>query len=80
MSCITTRHHRDVTVHVYVCACYSSKCSYGTKGSGTFEGDVKKSKPAVGTAGILETVEETRLEMVYHNMGDNTVFTPMYVH
>lgn len=38
-------------------------CSFATPGRGTFRGG-EGSRPAVGTAGVLETVEEWRLEMV----------------
>ena len=38
-------------------------CSFAAPGRGTFRGG-EDSRPAVGTAGVLETVEEWRLEMV----------------
>ncbi|MBY0398527.1 MAG: Nif3-like dinuclear metal center hexameric protein, partial [Thermoleophilia bacterium] len=38
-------------------------CSFTTSGTGTFRGNAE-SKPAVGAAGRLESIEEVRLEMV----------------
>lgn len=40
-----------------------SFCSFRTKGTGTFLGG-KRSRPAVGKKGRLETVEEIKLEMI----------------
>lgn len=40
-----------------------SHCSFQSAGRGTFLGSAS-SRPAVGTAGVLETAEEVRLEMV----------------
>lgn len=40
-----------------------SVCSFSTKGTGTFLGG-KRSNPAVGKKGRLETVEEVKLEMI----------------
>ncbi len=40
-----------------------SSCSFGTQGRGSFIGSVK-SNPSVGKRGVLEIVDETRLEMV----------------
>ncbi|QOI99852.1 MAG: Nif3-like dinuclear metal center hexameric protein [Phycisphaeraceae bacterium] len=38
-------------------------CSFSAKGEGTFLGD-ENSRPAVGEAGVLQSVDECRLEMV----------------
>jgi len=40
-----------------------TKCSFNLTGTGTFLGN-QKSNPVLGTSGIFETVEETRIEMV----------------
>lgn len=40
-----------------------SDCSFNVDGIGTFKGD-ESSKPAIGTPGVRESVEETRIEMI----------------
>lgn len=40
-----------------------SDCSFNVEGTGTFKGD-ENSNPTIGTPGVLESVEETRVEMI----------------
>lgn len=40
-----------------------SDCSFNVEGIGTFKGDAN-SNPTIGTPGVLESVEETRIEMI----------------
>lgn len=53
-------------------------CSFQISGKGTFQGSAD-TKPFLGKAGRLETVEEIRLEMVVHEWNINKVITAMHL-
>ncbi|HEX9615655.1 MAG TPA: Nif3-like dinuclear metal center hexameric protein, partial [Bacteroidota bacterium] len=53
-----------------------SHCSFQIDGRGTFLGS-ESSKPAVGAQGVLETVQEARLEMILPRAATNDVVRAM---
>ena len=57
-----------------------SECSFRLRGTGTFKSG-KSSKPFVGKRGVLERVEETRLEMICsHDNLNNAVNAMLNIH
>lgn len=56
-----------------------SEASFSTEGKGTFKGN-DESNPVIGQKGILETVDETRLEMIFPAYVEAKIIQTLRVH
>ena len=56
-----------------------SETSFSTEGKGTFKGN-EESNPTIGQKGILETVDETRLEMVFPAYLESKIIQTLRAH